>query len=50
MFLVPSASGIKLLPTDVSVDTPLTSNVLVVVIPVTTTPPAAVRILAVSSK
>ena len=38
IFLLPSTSGIKLLPTDVNVDTPLTSNLLVVVTPVILTP------------
>ena len=38
IFLVPSTSGIKLLPTDVKVDTPLMFNLLLVVTPLTLTP------------
>ena len=38
IFLVPSTSGIKLLPIDVKVDTPLMFNLLLVVTPLTLTP------------
>ena len=38
IFLLPSVSGIKLLPIDVKVDTPLMFNLLLVVTPLTFTP------------
>ena len=44
-----SPSGIKLLPTDVKVDTPLTSNLLVVVTPVILTPNWSMTLTSVPS-
>ena len=38
IFLLPSTSGIKLLPTDVNVDTPDMFSLLLVVTPLTLTP------------
>tara|TARA_Y100001970_G_scaffold42356_1_gene52762 strand:- start:334 stop:579 length:246 start_codon:yes stop_codon:yes gene_type:complete len=47
IFRVPSASGIKLLPTDVSVDTPLMFNASAVVTPATIKSPNTVAPIAV---